>query len=91
MAEGSRQRISRRTRAAPGIPLMSCRRELGPNPEGSLPQAPSACRKWRRWPRELPGPANDNRVDEAAGRFHTVFLAALKWRLFLCLLLVVAS
>ena len=76
-AEGSRRPILSRTMAAPDIPFMTCRRELGPDPERSLRQAPSACRKWRRWPRELPGPANDNGAEAMAGRFHTVGLATL--------------
>lgn len=39
---------------------MSCRHQLDTSP-GCLPEeAPSGCRKWRRWPDELPRPANDN-------------------------------
>lgn len=47
--------------ATPDIPVMSCRhrRDAGLGP--SVLQAPSTCRRWRRWPSELPGPANDNR------------------------------
>lgn len=41
-------------------PGMSCRHKLDAPSDGPFRQAPSACRKWRRWPSELPGPANDN-------------------------------
>lgn len=39
---------------------MSCRHQPDATPAGPLDEAPSSCRKWRRWPRELPGSANDN-------------------------------
>jgi hypothetical protein len=41
-------------------PPMSCRHQPDVAPAGPLEEAPSSCRKWRRWPRELPGSANDN-------------------------------
>ncbi len=39
---------------------MSCRHQPDVTRTGPLEEAPSSCRKWRRWPRELPGSANDN-------------------------------
>ncbi|WP_187273364.1 hypothetical protein [Methylobacterium sp. WL19] len=54
-------------------------------------QAPSACRKWRGWPRKLPGPANDNGVDALASRFHAVGLATLGCFVVLCLSFAYAS
>lgn len=39
---------------------MSCRHQLDVAPTGSMEGAPSGCRRWRRWPSDLPGPANDN-------------------------------
>ena len=40
---------------------MSCRHHHDGEREVSVLQAPSACRRWRRWPSELPCPGNDNR------------------------------
>lgn len=70
---------------------MTCRRELSPFVEGSLLHAPSACRRWKRWPRVLPGAANDNGVEAPAGFFHAVGLAILGCVVMLCLLVALAS
>ncbi|ACS43919.1 Hypothetical protein MexAM1_META2p1149 (plasmid) [Methylorubrum extorquens AM1] len=51
---------------------MSCRHQLDTPPECPPEGAPSGCRKWRRWPRELPRPANDN----GGGAITWVLLAA---------------
>jgi hypothetical protein len=46
--------------AASDIQVMSCRHRPDAGSGPSVLQAPSTCRRWRRWPSELPGPANDN-------------------------------
>ncbi|MFY9290365.1 MAG: hypothetical protein WAP03_06690 [Methylorubrum rhodinum] len=49
-----------RAAAAPDISVMSCRHRYDDGSGASVLQAPSTCRRWRRWPSELPRPANDN-------------------------------
>ncbi len=49
-----------RATAAPDIAVMSCRHRHDAGSSPSVLQAPSICRRWRRWPSELPRPANDN-------------------------------
>ncbi|MHB2206491.1 hypothetical protein [Methylobacterium sp. CM6257] len=41
-------------------PAMSCRHQPDATPSGDYEEAPSGCRRWRRWPSERPRPANDN-------------------------------
>ncbi|QRE76858.1 hypothetical protein F1D61_27860 [Methylobacterium aquaticum] len=40
---------------------MSCRHHPDAGSVSSVLQAPSTCRRWRRWPSALPRPGNDNR------------------------------
>ncbi|TXM72782.1 hypothetical protein FV226_11445 [Methylobacterium sp. WL12] len=65
-------------------------RELGSDTPSSLSKGPSACRKWRRWPSELPDPANDN-ADASAGAFHAVGLAILGCVVMLFLLVALVT
>lgn len=51
---------------------MSCRHQRDAPAPGSLAATPSACRKWRRFPRELPRPANNNNVPTAAWTLRTI-------------------
>lgn len=39
---------------------MSCRYQFATPAAVRIAAAPSAVRKWRRWPRTLPRPSNDN-------------------------------
>ncbi|WP_246691565.1 hypothetical protein [Methylobacterium sp. WL12] len=55
-----------------------------------MSKGPSACRKWRRWPSELPDPANDN-ADASAGAFHAVGLAILGCVVMLFLLVALVT
>ncbi|QEE39167.1 hypothetical protein FV241_17265 [Methylobacterium sp. WL2] len=70
---------------------MTCRREPGPDTQVQWVQAPSACRKWRRWPSELPGPANDNATHAPPGAIHAAGLAILGCIVLLCLLVALLS